>query len=123
MNFDPLYYATLNPIVLKLHVFAGTLLAASVLWHWTRGAYSGLLGKTREGLSKWWSAGVALLFFLLVYAPIPNPHQLIGFDQPDFDISQTGYERTTVAIFLSAFPTAWTLCLSACLAGTPQCRR
>jgi len=100
MNYDATFYYTLTPLVLGLAWYAGAVLSASVLFHWIRGAWSGVQGHQERAFSAWKSAGLALLLFILFYAPIPNLGEIIGFRDDDVQIEKTDYGRATIAVFL-----------------------
>jgi len=100
MNYDATFYYTLTPLVIGLGWYAGAVLAASVVFHWIRGAWRGAAGNEAAALPHLKNAGLALLLFILFYVPVPNPGEVIGFRDDDVQIEKTEYGRTTVAIFL-----------------------
>lgn len=100
MNYDPVYYHTLTPLILSYKTMAGSVFAASFIWHWVRGAWHGANNDGKGGFHYWKSAGLSLLIYTLFFVPLPNPGALIGFQDADVDIRETQYGQTTVAIFL-----------------------
>jgi hypothetical protein len=100
MNYDPIFYHTLTPLVLSYKLHAGTIFAAAFIFHWVRGSWYGSNGDFKAGSEFWKSSILSLLVYTICFVPVPNPGELIGFQDSDVDISQTQFQQTTVAIFL-----------------------
>ncbi|CAM2009608.1 hypothetical protein [Acanthopleuribacter pedis] len=100
MNYDPIYYHMLTPLILSYKGIAGSVYAASFIFHWLRGAWHGANNDAKGGFHYWKSAGLSLLVYTLCFVPLPNPGELIGFQDAEVVISETQFGQTTVAIFL-----------------------
>lgn len=99
MNFDLVFYNTLTPLVLAYKGYAASIIAAGFIINWVRGTWLGI--KDPEKQKRWWRSSIlSILVYVIFYVPVPNPGQMIGFQDDGFDVEQTAYKQTTAGIFI-----------------------